>query len=276
MATKVVVETDNEGTDGQIVQKTGGTPHWADPPSGLPPLANVDGAVLRETEPGATVAFQRLTLDDIDPAFTITSFAGPTFAREVGSTLTYPSFTAAYNAALSALTVDDGAGALPIALAAENAFAYDGGASGLPARSYTQTTLNAVVSWTLHATKLAGPTKSAAVSTQWQPRAYYDVATDPGTYNAAFITGLASSFLDSSLATTLTWGSGGGTQFGFYAFPHGYGAPSSVVDVATNLNFPVTLVASSVSVTNAFGVVITYDLYRSTFPLAQSFTTRWS
>jgi hypothetical protein len=242
----------------------------------LATLSGSDGAVLRENEPAATVTFQRLTFDDIDPAFAITSFGGQATVQELGQTLTDPAFTASYNASLSALTIDDGAGALSINLASEASFAYDGGASGLPVRSYVKTAINAGVSWSLSATKLAGPTKTATTSTTWEARAYFGTASIPGLFNQAFITGLPSSGLQPSFANTYAFGAPSGTQYGFLAWPTAFGTPSSFVDPATGFNFPMTRVATSVVVTNGFGVTVSggYDVWQTTFALLGAASVR--
>lgn len=242
---------------------------------GLPPLSGFDGAVVREGQPGDIVAFQRLTYDDIDPAFSITSFVG-SFGqtKELGDNITDPAFTAAYNAGLSALTIDDGAGPLPITLpGSANAFAYDGGVSGLPARGYVRTAINAVVTWLLAATKQSGPTRTASVSAAWRPRVYYDIVTVPGSYNQAFITALTSQRLQSALGGSYAFGAGAVNKRIYIAWPNAFGSPSSIKD-QNGFTFPMSRVATAVAVTNGFAVLVAggYDIWASDNFITSTFT----
>lgn len=242
---------------------------------GLPPLSGIDGSVVREGEPGATVTFQRLTFDDIDPAFSVTAFAGVfTQTKELGDNITDPAFTASYSAALSALTINDGAGALPITLpGALNAFAYDGGASGLPARGYTRSAINAVVTWTLSATKQGGPTRTATVAAAWRPRVYYSIVVEPGSLNQAFITALASQRLQSALGNTYAFGAGASNKRIYIAWPNAFGSPASIKD-QNGFTFPMSRVATAVAVTNGFSVLVAggYDIWASDNFITSTFT----
>jgi hypothetical protein len=231
---------------------------------GLPPLSGQDGAALRENQPGGFLTFQRLTLDDIDAAFSITSFLpGFTTTKELGDSIVDPSFTAAYNAAVASATLQDNVDTQAL-LTPFLAFAY--GTAPLPARSYVKTGINETVTWTLSATKApAGPVKQATVIAAWRPRVFYGVAPIPGAYNEAFIEGLASSALASGFARTINYPSPGGTQKLYYIFPTAFGNPSQFKDEDTGFAIPFTKVASAVAVTNAFSVLVAggYDVWES-------------
>jgi len=242
---------------------------------GLPPLSGLDGAVVREGEPGGIVEFRRLTLDDIDPAFAISSFS-PAFTTtlELGDPLSDPNFTASYNDAIAAVTIDDGAGALTINAGFETAFAYDGGASGLPARGYTKTGIGDTVTWTLSATKSGGsPTKTAEAAAVWQPRVFYDITTVPGAYDETFIEALASSRLQAARSGSYAFGAGASNKRIYIAWPTVYGSPTSVKD-QNGFTFPMSRVATAVAVTNSFGVVVTggYDVWASDNFITSTFT----
>src|SRR5579872_755447 len=88
------------------------------------------------------------TLDQIPSGYSITSFAGPSSPVEVGASIVNPSFTATYVRPAASSTINDGSGAVAITLPATS-FAYNAG--GLPAETYTSSTINHVQTWTLTA-----------------------------------------------------------------------------------------------------------------------------
>jgi len=242
------------GNAGKFLSTDGSIATWQSTPGGgLPPLAGLDGAVLRETEPGALLTFARLTQDDIDPAFAVTAFSpGFTTTKEVGDSIINPSFTASYNAALASATLQDDVDTQSL-LTPFLAFAY--GTPPLTARTYLKTAINATVTWVLSATKVGGtPVRTSSVGAAWRPRVYFQESTVPGSYNAAFITGLTGQALASGFARTIAFGAGGGTKKLYYAYPTAFGSPSQFKDADTGFAIPFTLVASAVAVTNAFAV----------------------
>lgn len=201
------------------------------------------------------------TQDEIAAAYTITSFTSPTLTLEVGNTLTNPSFTASYNRLAAFASLNDGTGAVSLTLPATS-FQY--GAGPLPATSYTKTTINATQSWTLTAYENPSYPKTSIISAGWRPRVYWGVSTDPGTYNEAFIEGLGSSQLQSSRVKSGTVFTTGAGQFMWFGIPTVFGGtPQNFIDNATNVAAGFSKVASAVSTTNAFGVVIAMDLWRS-------------
>ena len=226
-------------------------------PGLVPHLAGVASAVPVDDGAGG-IAFRQLTLDDLAAAFSITSFSpGFTTGRELGNTLTHPSFTAAYNAALASATLNDGSGALTITAGQENAFAFDAGASGLPARTYTGTTINQNVTFTLTATKVGGsPVKTASISANiGQGHGWYGVHAVPGSYDETFIKSLSSQVSNTTgFGRTLSYSAGGGFKL-YYVYPTAYGSPSSIKD-QNGFIFPMTAVATGVALTNSFSASI--------------------
>ncbi len=235
-----------------------------------PATIGVSGAVPVDDGTGVDVRRQ-LTQDDILPAFSITSFArAGTFPSvlEIGDTLVNPRFAASYSAALVAplnLINDAGPNTDPVALVAENSFGYNNfNASGLPARSFSKSTVNGTVLWTLSATKSpSGPTRTATILNTWEPLVFFGIAT-PAAFTAAFIHALPSSRLQPSFASNTYVIAGGiAGQHGYVAWPSSFGDPSSFTDVNTGFGAPGTKVAAAVPVTNGFGVTVNYDLWQT-------------
>lgn len=229
----------------------------------LPPnLVDIAGAVPVEDGLGA-VANRRLTLDDINAAYTITSFAfnSVTNPVEIGVTVSNPAFTASYNRPAGFATINDGSGPHTITLPATS-FAFNAG--GIPAASYSNNTINASQSFTLSANETGGPVKTAGLSIAWQPRLYYGVSTDPGTYNQAFITGLASNFLGANRTQTQSFNSGA-SQYMWFAFPTAYGgSPSNFIDNSTGFAAGFSQVGTvSVTAATAGAPVNNYAVWRS-------------
>ena len=275
------------GNSGKILSTDGSLPSWIAPPSSLPPLSGYDGAVLREFEPGATKAFARLTLDDIDPAFGFTGFSGGTGSLELGATGATPSFSSSFNAGIQAATVNDGLGALPISFVGNPtslSFAYNGGVSGLPSRSYTAgvggipLTINVTVNWAHIVTKLGGsPIKTANVASNIGiVRAFFGAAPDPGIYNEAFIeslTGFAGGRLQTGYGSNSYLITPGVSQYFWIALAAGWGSPSSWKD-QTNDAFPMVIVPGGpFAVSNAFVAIPGgYILWKSPTFITSPFT----
>lgn len=227
----------------------------------LPPFSGIDGAaVVEDGNPSPTASFRRLTMDDIDPAFTADLVAAFGLTVEVGSTIINPTFSAAYNAAVASATLTDEVDtrAIPSPF---TAFGYN---TTFPARSYVKTVINATSTWTLAATKAGGDpiVRNDTVVAAWRPRVRYQERV-PAAIDETFILTLTGSALASGLARTIAYGAGGGTKKLYYAIPTAFGNPSSFKDEATLISVPFTKVAASVSVTNSFGVTLPYDVWAS-------------
>jgi len=274
---EVEVNSTGGGGGGAVDQVIDGTNTTVSPPTGIgivsidadpasnansgvvPMLTATDGAVPVDTGLGSLVN-RRLTQDDIDPAFAITSFArsGYSSPKELGDSIVDPRYTASYNATLTTpLNLLDGTNTDPINLAASTSFGYNNfNGSGLPARSYVSSTINGTVTHTLSAKKSpSGPIKTAAIVDQWQPRVFYGITTVPGAYDEAFIEGLVSSRLQSGRGGVYVFAAGTPTTKIYICYPTAFGSPASIKD-QNGFDFPMTAVATGVAVTNAFAVLV--------------------
>lgn len=243
--------------------------------SALPPLAGVEGSVLRESEPGAVTHFQRLSYDDIDPPFAITSFNGPG-SVEFGTIINNPSFTASYSSTLASATINDGPLALPIILPATS-FAY--GSGGLPAKLYQASSVNGTQSWTLTATKApSGPVKTTVKSINMgQTRIYYGTSSIPGIYDQGFIKSLSSNYLASNFAGTYVFGAPGAPFNRIYlCWPTAFGNPSNILGPAP---FPFLMHKANLvpvpfvnNVSPGFAIPGGYDIWESNNDISSAFT----
>lgn len=264
-------------TEGAFLRVVGGALTWS-AATGRAPAVGALGAVDIEDPVGVLGARRRLTLDDIDPAFTGTFSGTFAVARAMASPLVNPQFTFTASAALSAVagdvTVTDDTDTQNIA-PATSPFGY-GAPGALPARSYVSSVRNASKSWDLKLTKIGGsPVIHRFVSAQFQAPVYFGKSSSVGPYDAAFVAGLSSGAVlaatpQRDIATTT-----GAGEFVFYAHPAADGGTSSdFIDVATGFPFGVTKVAANVSVDNGFGVFVLHDVWRSDFPNLGATTMR--
>jgi hypothetical protein len=258
------------GNAGRYLTTNGTTVSWSTIGGTLPDQSSNSGKFL--TTDGVSAAWHTLTQDDIAPAFSV-SLSGPSSPVEVGANVVNPQFSVTRNQTPSVASLQDNLDTQSISPATLSALGYGGAANTFSARTYSYPgTLNSTRTWTYSATA-SGVTKTSNASVQWQPRVYYGIAV-PGTINAAFITALSSSGLSASYPRTIAYSAGGGTQALYYAFPTSYGTPVSFKDTATGFSVPFSKVGSAVSVTNANGVVITYDVWASDNLLVNAVTVQ--
>ena len=223
----------------------------------LPAFTGTDGAALFETgNPTPFAVFRPIEAADIAPAFAITSFS-PTASlnRELGDPLVNPAFTSAANAAITTpFTIFDGTNTDPISLAAQAAFGYNnGGASGLPARSYTGVAIDQSQGFTLSSKKNpSGPIDTAGTSGNiGRIRIFTGLSITPGAYDTAFIGTFGVGTLQSGFVGTYVFGSGGGTQRIYIIYATAYGSPATIKD-SGGFAFPMVVKATGVLVANAF------------------------
>lgn len=216
---------------------------------GTPPLIGQQFAVLMES-PVGTEGWARLTQDMILAAFAVSLSTG-SGQVELGQTITHPSFTANYARTPAAAVLTDDQGTSPEnVIGTPTSFASTG--------VFTKTVYGQSANFTLTANETGGPSKTAGASITWLQRVYFGVAT-PSTYNAAFITSLASNPLSSGFGRTFSVNAGSGQKI-YYAFRSAYGTPTfSVGGFAGGFS----LVASAVAVTNGHGITENYDLWAS-------------
>jgi len=198
---------------------------------------------------------RQLTLDDIAPAFGITGFslAGTNYSSvvEVGVVISSITATASYTSTPASGNITDtqsGSWTLVTPFT-----------SGSRSGTITNTANNSM--WLAELSVTAATTKTAIVNVYWQPKIYHGVSAT-GTYNSAFITGLASSNLQSSKAISFTDTMGSG-QYDFYALPSSYGTPIFQFGALVG---GWSLAASAISVTNAHSVTQNYDLWITNQP----------
>jgi len=222
--------------------------------SSLPALPGVEFSVLMES-PIGTVAWGVITEDMIFPPFVVnlTKSGGTTF--EVGQSVVDPSFTLAYTGGTPiAASINDGGA--PVVLSTPftsgQIIATYNSAAGSAGNNNSQG-----FSCTADSAQVTGKTDSVTVV--WRPRVYYGVSA-AGTYNEAFIEALATSALASSRTRTINYSGAGAGDFLFYAFPTSYGTPTFTVGGFAG---GFELAGSAVSVTNAYGNIQNYDLWKS-------------
>lgn len=198
------------------------------------------------------VDYRGLVLTDVIDSLlyvplTINSFNGSsTFER--GQVLTSLAVTWSYNKPVQAQSIT-GSGVIPPILAAAD-------------RNVTLTLENVSTNRTitLTADDITGdatPPKTRTLSLAWYDGVYWGVAT-PGTYNSAFISGLANKQLRGSRQGSFNINVGAG-QYGFVAIPQDMGAASFKTN---GFNGGLSLQAV-ISYTNAFGFTKNYNLYRT-------------
>lgn len=192
----------------------------------------------------------------IPVAFQITSFALTSASLVlVGATVSNPTFTAAYNEAATAITLNDSTGdSSPVALPG-NAFASP--------NSFTNIAYGAVESFSITATGPAGTgsATSGNVSIFWGQNVYFGSAVDPGGagYTAAFIQALGSTL---KLGPQGSYGyNAGAGQSAFWAARSAFGL--TVANFTVNgFPFACSRVAANVPIT-VNGVTENFDLFRS-------------
>ena len=126
--------------------------------------------------------------------------------------------------------------------------------------------------WRISATRSNSSTFSRDFSTFWYWRVFSGTSTNL-TLTAPQVQALTNSALQASVATTIQYVAGG---YKYYGIPSTFGFPSLFKDVNTNLNVAMAGIAEgytstngngiyyqSVSITNAYGVVNNYRIYRT-------------
>jgi hypothetical protein len=202
---------------------------------------------------GSMYEIRPLTMDDIQPAWTITGF-GVNVASYVlmGDTVANPHFTASYvSAPTSASLLDNhGSPALDVSLTPNN-FTYP--------HSYTESAYGASVEWVLTAEQ-GVKVKTAGASVTWTNVAYYGVGPQ-GSSSAVFVQSLTS-FLTTGRQTSFLVNAGPGDCI-FYAFRNPYGIPTFWVGGFAG---GFSLVNGSLPVPNTKGVVENYSVWSSNQP----------
>lgn len=179
-------------------------------------------------------------------AYAITAFAATAPIVETGITVANPAFTAVHNQTPTALLLTNNADAesknvqaTPTSFASSHSFAF-----ATPGTTRT---------FTLTGTNLTSDARNASIVAG--QKIYYGNKV-PGTFNAAFITGLPSNALQTSGNKTFT-SSAGGTEHKYFAFPTRLGSATVVIGGFT---YSWTVKSTTISVTNAQAYAENYTL----------------
>lgn len=195
----------------------------------------------------------KLTASDIAPAFSVSAGFTGTGLVETGVTVASVTVTASYpNGAATSASFTDGTNTNTLTSPYTSSTLNNAGPG------YTRTT-SGQTNFGLTAHQ-GSNSASASASIVWADRLYYDSAV-PGTYNAAFIAALTGQAVASGFARTIAFPDCAGTKKTYYAIPSSYGDPTSFTK--GGFPFPMTKVATGISVTNEHGVVISYELWAS-------------
>lgn len=112
---------------------------------------------------------------------------------------------------------------------------------------------------------------STTLSATWYPRIYYGTTTTTPLI-ASNVTSLANNSLAGGFAGTYAFVAGG---YKYFCYPSSFGTATTFKDTSTNLSVPMQPLYT-VSITNAYGIVITYNVHRSTNILGGSITIQIS
>lgn len=201
---------------------------------------------------GTAWAPRQLTLDDILPSFQIASFSitGGT-TREVGQSVATPAFIASFTSGPpTEVTLTDNDGTAPKDVTATpTSFSSDG--------SFTKNTYGATVQFTLTANK-GSISRSSNLTVTWTQKVFWGVSSSTA-IDEAFIEGLSYSALATSRNRTFSLSPGEG-EYIYYAFRSAYGTPNFNIG---GFDGGFVQVGEAVSVTNTYGFVDTYDVWRS-------------
>ena len=211
---------------------------------------------------------RKLTLDDLDPAFAITSFSGGSTV-EVGATVTNPSFTASYStAASSAIITNDDAQDTPHSLTTPFTSATITGA-------FHKTSATSI---TFHLQAVAATTKDAYDYITFLARSFAGIGTAGATsatasVDTAVLVGASGTLANEGLKSTdigsTTASLSPTAQKIYYMCPHTATAHS--FHDQNGFSFPMNA-PTTFSFTNQNGAVLSYDLYEATFLNSTPFT----
>lgn len=180
------------------------------------PSPTIPYAVLTQQNDG-TLAFQKLSLDMLSPAFSITSFTSTSqYLLVVGDTLSNPSFNMVYSSPPTGATIRVDSGS-PVTISSPfTSYAHTG--------SFTGSSFGDTVNFTVQATDGVA-SKSSTIQFKWGYRVYRGVAvkwSDIATANkVTTITGMINTIQMSRIgAFSVTPGA---SEYIYYAIPASFG-----------------------------------------------------
>lgn len=227
----------------------------------MPATVGGYGAGTTFDEVPLTEMFDGLLYPYQAPAFTAFAISGQSTTLEVGDELaanrTFTWATSeAGNIAANTVVLRDVTSNEVIASGLAN--------DGAEATSYPAAPFNylapATHTFRVEASNTQGGTFSRTFAVAWRYRLYRGTSTDPGPYSGAAVAALADSALATGFAGTYAFAAGG---YKMIAWPVAFGLANAFKDAETGFNVPMQA-PQTVAVTNAYGVVANYYVYRTT------------
>lgn len=215
---------------------------------------------------------RQLTLDDVLPAYAISSFTGGSIV-EVGASVTNPVFVASYTATPASANITN-TDAINSPLVLVTPFT-----NGTVVGTFTHSTISSVI-FTLTAISTTSITKTATQSIAFQARSFGGVGSAGATSatassNNAILVGATGTLSNEGLHSSDVGQSYGifnpSNQKIYLLLPH-TSTPHTFLD-QSGFSFPMTLASPTIfNFTNQNGSVISMDLYESANLLSTSFT----
>lgn len=199
---------------------------------------------------GNNVRWAPVRAGNVQPDFAITGFGCSVNVLELGQAAINPILSGSYNSALSSARYKDSVNNNWISIASP----YNSWVSPYTFRQNIQSG----VSFTLEAHASDGTIKTASTSISWYPRKYYGSSSDNPNH-ATLVLSLSNSQLSGGKTGSFTVNCLDG-QYIFFAIPSSFGVPTFFVGGFEGGFFKVD---GNIQVTNAYGITISYDLYRS-------------
>jgi hypothetical protein len=193
-----------------------------------------------------------LTEDMLAPAYAITmSLASPFVTLvEVSNSIVQPAFTATYNStAITAVLTDNNGNPSKNVISTPTSFFSN--------NTFVKNTYGQSVTFTLTSSNGLA-TKTATQTITWAQKVFWGTGT-AGQTGETFIESLANSAIQTSRARTFSITAGSGQKI-YYAYRTAFGAATFTVGGFAG---GFTLVATNISITNAYGFTETYTLYES-------------
>lgn len=214
--------------------------------TGVPSIDNKIGALLTN---GLETYWGKIPQSMIKEDFTITSFICSVLNAEVGQTITNPSFSITYNDKVESATIIDSDGHSNVLIYPFTSFISN--------NNFVKNIIGSVnFSITALDTNQNSSTKSTSIL--WLARNIYGVLPADNNY-INLINSLQYSQLSSSRAGRIVVNASE-TDYIWFACPSSFGTPIFSVGGFVG---GFQLIATNIEITNAFGIVINYDLYRS-------------
>jgi hypothetical protein len=242
----------------------------------IPVPTTIGGILAGMTFSGSSLQymFDTLLYPYLNPSFSTFSIAGQAVTLEVGQTLTGGPRTFVWNTTYSGsikpntVKIKDQATALIISTPASGM--TNDGTEVITISNVTKTAAGSQT-WTAYATTSKNVTIARNFSVTWYNRRYYGTSALTA-LTASDITGLTNSNLVSTSLGTYAYAGGG---YKYLCIPTAVNNPSLYRDASTNLTVAMAgpsdgytilnngYYVQQVVVTNAYGVNITYDVYRT-------------